>query len=312
MFVLLCVQGELGAGMLTGSFSPIATGSNVNLTVVGKLDWVHWGLYTATSLNRKSCADLQIGDFILILDTNNPNGFVQVYQFSDNSNAYSWYDGFPAMSVTNTTTGVWAYGIPNLGTGFEFSVPADTTQRTLRVFVGVFSGRGTLVASLSDNSASAYTNSSLANLFGNGPGGVYTLDYSANSSGQSLKVRWTLNQAAGPNAATANVTLQAAALTVTNANNPPIAMLTNPVNNAVFAEPANIELNASAEDFDGTVTNVAFYSGDTKLGEAAVAPYRFTWAGVPRARASRMYRATLISSTLSAESDIRTVSPIPS
>ena len=87
---LVCFSlNELSAGTLTGSFSSIAAGSNVDLTLGGKLDWVHWGLYTDTSVNRKSCANSQIGNFTLSLETNNPNGFVQAYQFSDNANGYT-------------------------------------------------------------------------------------------------------------------------------------------------------------------------------------------------------------------------------
>jgi hypothetical protein len=275
---------RLSAGTLTGSFSPIASGSNVNLSAVGKIDWVHWGLATEASLNRKSCEAIQIGNFIGVRDTNNIAGFVQVYQLSDNANGYTWRDGQPVNSVTNSTTGVWAYGIPALGTGFEISVPADATQRVVQVFVGVFSGRGMLEASLSDGSATVYSDASLANLFGNGPGGVYTLNYSANSTGQSLKIRWTLSQAAGPNAASANVTLQAAALTATSANNPPFATLTSPGRNATFLEHTNITLTATAQDFDGTVTNVAFYVGSTFLGALAAPPFTVTWSNVQRGR----------------------------
>jgi len=278
---LVVSSGETLAGTINASISAIASGSNVNLTAIGKLDWVHWGLYTEATTNRKSCASLSIGNFTPIWDTNNPLAYAQVYQYSDNANGYTWYNGSPAISVTNTSTGVWAYGYPNLGTGFEFSVPADTTQRTLQVFVGVFSGRGTFEAHLTDNSATGYTNSSLVNFLGNGPGGVYTIAYSANSAGQSLRIRWTLTTL-GANAASANVTLQAAALTASGVDNPPFAVLTNPVSNATFSEPANITLNATAQDFDGTVTNVAFYSGATKIGEKATVPYSMTWSNVSR------------------------------
>jgi len=281
--VTVCVHPvKVVAGTLNGSFSAIASGSNVNLTAVGKIDWVHWGLYTEASTNRKSCPSLPIGNFTAVWDTNNPLAYTQVYQYSDNANGYTWHDGQPVISITNTTTGVWAYGYPNLGTGFEFSVPADTTQRTLQVFVGIFSGRGTFEARLSDNSATGYTNSSLANLLGNGPGGVYTIDYLANSAGKSLTIRWTLTTAAGANAASANVTLQAAALTAAGVNSPPFAILTNPVSNTAFPEPANITLSATAQDFDGTVTNLAFYSGANKIGEKATAPYSMTWSNVLR------------------------------
>jgi hypothetical protein len=278
--VVYVSAGKGLAGTLSGSFSPIASGSNVNLSAVGKLDWVHWGFHTEASVNRKACENLQIGNLSPAYDTNNPNGYSQIYQFSDNANGYSWQDGQPTPGATNTTTGDWAYGIPALGTGFEFSVPADTTPRTLQVFVGVFSGRGTLQVSLSDNSASAYSDSSLANLFGNGPGGVYTLNYSANSSGQSLRIRWTLSQAVGPNAPSANVTLQAAALTANGANNPPFSKLIQPGQDATFAEPATVNLQATAQDFDGDVTNVAFYANEVFLGEVATPPFNFSWPNV--------------------------------
>jgi hypothetical protein len=283
--IILCgALNDVFAGTLTGTFAPIATGSNVNLTLSGKHDWVHWGLYTEASINRKNCAALKIGTLRAFSDTNNPLGFVQQYQLSDHANGITWFDGTPTSAQTNTTTGVWAYGVPNIGTGFEFSVPADTTLRTLQVFVGVFSGRGSMQVSLSDNSAPIFADASLANLFGNGPGGVYTLNYAANSPGQTLTVRWTLAQAAGQNTASANVTLQAATLSAPDANNPPLATLTSPAQNASFPEPANLVLTASAVDFDGAVTNVAFYSNNTLLGQLTSAPYSVAWNNVARGK----------------------------
>src|SRR5665213_1002949 len=206
------------AGTLTGIFTPIVTGSNVDLTATGKLDWVHWGLYTADSLNRKASVTPQISNFTVI--GNAGDYTLTAYQYTDNSNSYSWFDGTPVMTVTNTTSGVWAYGYPILlGSGFQITAPADTTQRTLLVYVGTFAGRGKLTAALSDGSASIYTNTDLYNS-ANGPGGVYALTYTADSSGQNLIVQWTLDSVApGPNSTSANVTLQAAALTATNADN---------------------------------------------------------------------------------------------
>jgi hypothetical protein len=283
--ILLCsALDDSSAGTLTGAFAPIAAGSNVNLTLNGKHDWVHWGLYTEASINRKNCAALKIGMLRPFSDTNNPLGFVQQYQFSDHASGFTWFDGIPTGAQTNTTTGVWAYGVPTVGTGFEFSVPADATLRTLQVFVGVFSGRGSMQVSLSDNSAPIYSDTSLANLFGNGPGGVYTLNYAANSPGQTLTVRWTLAQAAGQNTASANVTIQAATLSAPAANNPPLATLTSPTQNASFPEPANLMLTADAVDFDGSVTNVAFYANNTLLGQLATAPFSVAWNNVLRGK----------------------------
>jgi chitinase len=90
-------------------------------------------------------------------------------------------------------------------------------------------------------------------------------------------IEWTLPV----NANNGNVTLQAAALTAPSANNPPFALLTHPTNDATFAAPANIVLDAFAEDFDGTVTNVAFYANSNQLNQAADPPYSFTWNNAP-------------------------------
>ncbi len=69
--------------------------------------------------------------------------------------------------------------------------------------------------------------------------------------------------------------------TTGNTNTPPSAALTSPANNASFTAPADITLTAAASDTDGTVTNVEFYNGSTKIGENSTAPYNFTWTNVP-------------------------------
>jgi len=263
-----------------GSYAAVPQGSNVNLTAAGPIDWVHWGLYTDTSLTRKAGVMPQIADFTATHGANT-NAFVFVYQYADNYNGYTWLDGTPDTAVNATPTGVWAYGLPNLGTGFEFTVPADTTERTLQVFVGVFSGRGAFQASLSDGSALAYTNSQLANLMGNGPGAVYTLNYAADSAGQRLKIRWTLLQGFGGGAPQANVTLQAAALSAPSANNPPFAVITSPASNANIPSPGPINIETDAFDADGTVAKIEFFKGTMKLGEAPAGGSSFTWNNAP-------------------------------
>src|SRR6266496_5317727 len=118
---------------LSGNLATIPAGTIVNLTSEGEIDWVHWGLYTETSFERKAGVPEQISDFT-VLDA--PAGFAFAYQFSDNANGYSWNDGTPTAAVTNTTTGVWAYGTPLIGSGFQITAPADTATRTLKVYVG--------------------------------------------------------------------------------------------------------------------------------------------------------------------------------
>jgi len=74
------------------------------------------------------------------------------------------------------------------------------------------------------------------------------------------------------------VTLQAAALSTSTANNPPFAVLTN-APNGQYAAGTPIELGAEAFDRDGNVALVEFYERDTKLGEDNAAPFTFNWTG---------------------------------
>jgi hypothetical protein len=264
---------------LSVTFNTVPQNSEVNLTSEGKLDWVHWGLFTDTSLNRKSGVTPFITDFIL---QDASNGYAYVYQYADNFNGYTWSDGFPEIGATNTPTGVWAYGVPNIGSGFRFAVPADTIPRTLKVYVGWFAGMGQFEAHLSDNSAPGYINSTplLEPHLAGGPGHVYTIDYAADSPGQSLIIRWTLISL---RSSTANVTLQAAALSASEANNPPFAVITNEANGN-FTTGTPIRLGADAFDSDGQVERVEFYDLGTRLGEAASSPFTFDWNGASPGR----------------------------
>ncbi|MBM4165070.1 MAG: tandem-95 repeat protein, partial [Lentisphaerae bacterium] len=63
-------------------------------------------------------------------------------------------------------------------------------------------------------------------------------------------------------------------------NSAPSCALTAPTNGATFTAPATIALTATASDTDGTITNVAFFNGATKLGEDTTSPYAFTWTNV--------------------------------
>jgi Bacterial Ig domain len=278
----ICVQ-PIKASTLTGSFSPIAQGSNVNLTAVGTLDWVHWGLLNMYSVNRKSTVPQQISNFTLIYDTNSIS--TDAYQYTDNYNGYSWFDGAPSAGVTNTTTGLYVVGSFNVTevVGFQITVPADTTQKTLQVFVGAYSARGKLAAYLSD-STTGYTNTSLSNN-GNGPGGVYTINFASGSSNQTLTVKWTLSQK-NLGATDANVTLQAATLSAAGVDNPPFAKITVPSGGASFTAPATITLNSTASDADGTISKVEYYHEGTKIGQAtgSAGQYSYSWNNVPAGR----------------------------
>ncbi|HYG01165.1 MAG TPA: PA14 domain-containing protein [Chryseosolibacter sp.] len=66
----------------------------------------------------------------------------------------------------------------------------------------------------------------------------------------------------------------------------PMVSITSPENGAVFPEPGNITIEASASDSDGEVVRVDFYiqrpfTNRYKMGEDATAPYSFTLNDLP-------------------------------
>ena len=274
------------AGTLNVSFSTISTGSVVNLTTNGALDWVHWGLFTETSIDRKGGAPQRISNFTAVSPS---NGFTFVYQYADNWNGYTWGDGDPHMNVTNTPTGVWAYAANGArkvltGSGFRFTAAASTNEQILRVYVGAFGARGKFTASLSDTSAPPYSSSTPANSVinpSNGPSAVYTLAFAADSTNQFLTVTYVMETVLPLHEFDGNVTLQAAALTASNANNLPFITLTSPVEGTSVTAPTNLTLSATASDVDGFISRVEFYAGTDKLGEATIAPYSITWSNPP-------------------------------
>lgn len=73
---------------------------------------------------------------------------------------------------------------------------------------------------------------------------------------------------------------------------PPTIEISKPAHGAYFANPANIALEATAADLDGTVAKVAYYSGTTLIGEATTAPYRVTWQNVPTGSYTVIAKAT--------------------
>jgi hypothetical protein len=111
----------------------------------------------------------------------------------------------PTASATNTPTGLYKIGT---GTGFQLTLPADTTLRTLRLYVGLWDAQGRLEVTLSDSSAPALTDTSLINQTATS-NGLYTLTYQAASAGQTLTIRWTVEASFN---SYGNVTLQAATL----------------------------------------------------------------------------------------------------
>ena len=61
----------------------------------------------------------------------------------------------------------------------------------------------------------------------------------------------------------------------------PTVTVTNPIAGAVFISPANVTIQATASDSDGSVTNVQFLVGSTVISNRTTAPYAATTNGLP-------------------------------
>ena len=73
---------------------------------------------------------------------------------------------------------------------------------------------------------------------------------------------------------------------------PPTVSLTSPAANAVFANPANITINATASDPDGTIAKVEFFQGTTLLCTDTASPFTCAWNGVTGGAYSLTAKAT--------------------
>jgi len=187
-------------GALAGSGTAVKATTAVNLTTLGTSDWAHWGQTGASGFDHKSSGGSQISNVTAV-------GGATAGQFTDSIQQMTWTDGTPTASATSSAIGIYAAGT---GKGFSFTAPADTTSRTLTVYVGGYKSGGTLTAHLSDYSATDYTDTSMS-AAGTGTDGThyyatYTLTYKAASAGQTLTVTWSMASDAG----SGNVTLQAA------------------------------------------------------------------------------------------------------
>jgi hypothetical protein len=189
--------------LLSGSVSVSAAGS-VDLTNAGLIDWAHWGRDSNSDFNQKAGVTNQISDATKV---NNPGG---PFRFDDAPVAFSWTDGTPDPTATNTTTGVY-FSMPNagadLGKGYSLTIDADSSPKTLTLHAGGLQAEGVVVATLSDGSAGPFVAT-----IGNENGtftNVVTLTFMALSDTATLNIEYTLSNDFGT---ASNLTLLAAEL----------------------------------------------------------------------------------------------------
>jgi hypothetical protein len=261
----ITVLGLGSGGSLSGRMLLPPSPNTTNLTTKGTLDWAHWAISSPSSFTHKNAVTPQISNYTRIGTTN-------ADWYANNTSTYSWTDGTPTASATNTALGLFIIGA---GNGFELNVPADTTPRTLKLFVGYYAAITRLEATLSDGSAPAFVDTSLGNFSQSGEGTV-ALTYSAASAGQTLKIRYTVLTESC--AQCGNVALKAATLVSGgDPNAQPTVSITSPANNSINIAPANMAISAAAADSNGSINKVEFFQNGVKMGEATTSPYSITW-----------------------------------
>lgn len=123
-------------------------------------------------------------------------------------------------------------------------------------------------------------------------GSVARVEFYANSTkvGEATSAPYTASWSPQPG----NYVLSAVAVdnsgvaTLSNAANisvafgdfPPTVTLTAPANGSVLAAPASVTLTADANDVEGPVAKVEFYSGNTLLGEKTTAPFNLPFSNL--------------------------------
>ncbi len=185
---------------LTGTYVE-QTNQTYNLTADGTLDWADWGLNTPQDFNHKANVPRQISNFTVI-------GNCTVQRASYSSNSYiEWFDGEPnTAAAPQQASGVYVTGTNN---GFSITVPASTTPRTLKLYIGANLAHGALTASLDGQTYTDATLDMTHDPNSTQGAGIYTLVFNGNAPNQVLTVTY---KAIATNGDNGYVLLQAATL----------------------------------------------------------------------------------------------------
>ncbi len=173
------VQANVNSARLSGTME--LAPSDVDLSFEGSNDWVHYGP-SLNSTDRKAQVTPQISDVKILGKIKRPKSIALYSPY----NNYFWTDG--TRKANHATKS--AIRLIDIGNGFEIKVPADTTQKTLKVFLGIKKASGKVEASLSDGSTSPIImrlDQATAK-----SKHILTFNFQAASRGQVLTVRYSL------------------------------------------------------------------------------------------------------------------------
>ena len=191
----------------------------------------------------------------------------------------TFYGSAPDIGYSEYSTGSVTLPVPNFVNAIaENSTPLRvdiTFSLTLANIVPATSAFKVTVNSSTRNVSSVIISGSKLLLTLTSPilfGDIVTVAYTKPSSNP-------IQTAAGGQAAT-----QTAQPVINNCslipNQPPVISITSPTKSNSYVSPANITIDVTAYDPDGTVYKVEFFDGSVKIGERTSPPYSFTWKEV--------------------------------
>jgi hypothetical protein len=224
------ISSRATGGQLLGSAATIGADrtpeTNIfNLTAEGTLDWIFWessnngGNGPLNDVFDHKIGGNQISDLSAYGNTN-------VYLDGQQAGSlFTWSDGTPDLSVAETN---WTFFNCGLSNGLEFTVQADTTTKYLKVYGGDYGGGITFQATLSDNSAPPFS-AILYNTRDDLSHDVFTVQFAANSPGQTLTVVLDVNYEGPSDGIYTSACLSAASLASTP---PPPEIFIQPVSMA--------------------------------------------------------------------------------
>lgn len=164
-------------GVLSATF--VAGPGATDLTTEGSIDWTHWGLSVATDVNQKATG----GNTINMTSSSAPSR-------GTFGATFSWSDGSPTASATNTTGCVYLTAV---GDNFVITLPSKTTVRTLMLYVHYYNATGQLTLHLGDGSAPDVTDSQA---YVSSNNGLYTIKF-ASLVPSTLTATWKMTVAGG-------------------------------------------------------------------------------------------------------------------
>lgn len=179
--------------------------SVIDLTAGGATTWGHWGSSTVNNYDSKNGSTYPVNTITTNISginnfKNNAPSITSATTFNQSRlKDVTWTDGSPTSALDPAKSGLiytWTDN-SNKGNGFEFSVPADTTKRELKIYVGAFRARGKITATLSDNSSAPYTTggdaqpNAIENKSSSATNKVVSIIYKAASNGQTLNIKFT-------------------------------------------------------------------------------------------------------------------------